>query len=527
MKYTKNNYGTKTITPHSLYLDYIKKVILEMGNFTKWSVELPYDHYDYCKYADFTDLTREILCSSYARINLSDKKITIVEYSSGYPKSNNLSAFLKNDELLSGLTLRLNDLLKSSNKYDFIISLKKLILDGFNTSLLEVKNSPFSDQEEIFKTLTPITMFKYVVDPKYKESKYIDNEMLEILRTLLSKENIEASVMNRTPELLSRIILRGDFYGDGEFNERVEYYLQLVPKELILKSFSANLNGDLQACIQDCQQKKDLYNFLFVDNDISTDDEILGFKEKFVGTFFIKRKGPQSSNFPFLRNEVHDGKEFYSLNDRFLYRISNIQDECQRLNCKHIDEYNDRNSDISDDELKKELEDHYEKFKELQFVFSKALTFLSELDDEPVVNVNAIDNCSVSKYNFDINEYYLSDFVGFIKTLKEFFIPVYKNIHSQGNINFVFNEDDDHLSIFYNTKGLEKSLKENDWCANITEEILLELEQLFNNFSEIISEENRQELELFQMDLELWKKKVAYFKKVQKKEVYRFVKDKG
>ena len=199
MKYTKNNYGTKTITPHSLYLDYIKKVILEMGNFTKWSVELPYDHYDYCKYADFTDLTREILCSSYARINLSDKKITIVEYSSGYPKSNNLSAFLKNDELLSGLTLRLNDLLKSSNKYDFIISLKKLILDGFNTSLLEVKNSPFSDQEEIFKTLTPITMFKYVVDPKYKESKNIDNEMLEILRTLFSKENIEASVMNRTP----------------------------------------------------------------------------------------------------------------------------------------------------------------------------------------------------------------------------------------------------------------------------------------------------------------------------------------
>lgn len=432
MKQTKNNNETKTVTPHSLYLDYIKKVILEMGNFTKWSVELPYDHYDYCRYIDFTDLTREILCSSYARINLSNKKITIVEYSSGYPKSNNLSAFLKNDELLGGLTVQLNNLPQSSNKYDFIISLKQMILEGFNTSLLEVENSPFSDQEEIFKTLTPITMFKYVVDPKYKESKYIDNEMLEILRTLLSKENIESSVMNRTPELLSRIILRGDFYGNGEFNERVEYYSQLVPKELILKSFSANLNGDLQACIQDCQQKKDLYNFLFVDNDISTDDEILGFKEEFVGTFFIKRKGPQSSNFPFLRNEVHDGKEFYSLNDRFLYRISNIQDECQRLNCKHIDEYNERNSDISDDELKKELEDHYEKFDELQFVFSKALTFLEELDDEPVVNVNAINNCSVSKYNFDIDEYCLSDLISFIKTLKVFFVPVYKNIHSKG-----------------------------------------------------------------------------------------------
>ena len=99
-------------------------------------------------------------------------------------------------------------------------------------------------------------MFKYVVDPKYKESKYIDNEMLEILRTLLSKENIEASVMNRTPELLSRIILRGDFYGNGEFNERVEYYSQLVPKELILKSFSANLNGDLRLVFKIANKRK-------------------------------------------------------------------------------------------------------------------------------------------------------------------------------------------------------------------------------------------------------------------------------
>jgi hypothetical protein len=524
MKQTKNNY--ETVTPHSLYLDYIKKVILEMGNFTKWSVELPYDHYDYCKYADFTDLNREILCSSYARINLSDKKITIVEYSSGYPKSNNLSAFLKNDELLSGLTLGLNDLLKSSNKYDFIISLKKLILDGFNTSLLEVKNSPFSDQEEIFKTLTPITMFKYVVDPKYKESKYIDNEMLEILRTLLSKENIEASVMDRNPGVLSRIILRGDFGSKGEFNEKIEYYSQLLPKELILKAFVANIKGDLKGCIEECEQKKDLYNFLFVDNNISTNDEIRAFKEKFAETFFVKEKGPQSSDRFFFKNEEHDGKVFYSLNDRFLWKISNIQDECLRLGCKHIDDSGDESSDFS--KYKNEaLEKHYKEFEELQFVFSKALTFLTELDNKPVVNINAINDCPTSRYNFNIDDYYLSDLISFIKTLKVFFVPVYKNIHSKGNINFVFNEDDDHLSIFYNTQRLEKSLKGNDWCANITEEIILELEQLFNDFSEIISEKNREELELFQMDLELWKKKVAYFKKVQKKEVYRFVKDKG
>ena len=73
---------------------------------------------------------------------------------------------------------------------------------------------------------------------------------------------------------------------------------------------------------------------------------------------------------------------------------------------------------------------------------------------------------------------------------------------------------------------MEKDLKEDSYYSVVLEKILLELEQLFNDFSEIISEENREELELFQMDLELWKKKVAYFKKVNKKEVYRFVKDK-
>ena len=526
MKQTKNNYETKTVTPHSLYLDYIKKIILEMGNFTKWSVELPYGPYDYCKYADFTDLSREILCSSYARINLNNKKITVVTYSSSRPYSNSISAFLKNDELLSGLTLKLNDLPQSSNKYDFIISLKKLILEGFNTSLLDVENSPFSDQEEIFKTLTPITMFKYVVDPKYKESKYIDDEMLDILRTLLSKENIENSVMSYDPRVLSRIILRSDFYGDSALNEKIEYYSQLVPKKLILKSFVENLQGDLRSCMQGCEQKKDLYNFLFVDNDISTEDEIRAFKEKFVGTFFVKQKGPQSSNRLFWSDEEHDGKWFYSLNGRFLNKISEIQDECQVLNCKHINDCTEENSDVSED-FKKDLDEHYKKFEELQFVFSEALKFLAELEDQPVVNVNSINDSSVSKYNFDISEYYLDNLLNFIKTLKEFFVPIYKNINLQENIKFVFNEDDNHLGIFYNTQSLEKDLNEDSYYSVVLEEILLELEQLFSNFSEIISEENRQELKLFQMDLELWKKKVAYFKKVQKKEVYRFVKDKG
>lgn len=519
MKQTKNNYETKTVTPHALYLNYIKKVILELGNFTKWDVKLPHP-----KYKKISDFPIDNLSNYYATINLSNKKITIVPYTSR-TRDYSLYSFLKGENLFGGLTVKLNNLTKSSSEYDFVIYLKNLILDGFNTSLLDVGNSPFSDQEEIFKTLVPITMFEYVVDSKYKESKYIDDEMMEILRTLLSKENIENSVINHAPRVLSRMILESDFHRFGGFNEKIEYYSQIVSKELILKSFAANIEGDLRGCMQECNQKKDLYNFLFVDNDISTDDEIRAFKEKFAGTFFVKEKGPQSSNRIFLRNEVHDGKEFYSLNSRFLIKISNIEDECQRLGCKHIDKCSDEYLDFSED-TKEELEEHYKEFDELQFVFSKALTFLAELDDKPVVNINSIKDYPTSRYNFNIDDYYLSNLINYIKTSNEFFVPVYKEISSQKNIEFVFNEDDDHLGIFYNTQRFERDLKKNLDSVYLAEKILLELEQTFNTFSEIISEENRDELELFQMDLELWKKKVSYFKKVQKKEVYRFVKDK-
>ena len=37
MKLTKTNNETKTVTAHSLYLDYIKKVILGLSDFTSWT----------------------------------------------------------------------------------------------------------------------------------------------------------------------------------------------------------------------------------------------------------------------------------------------------------------------------------------------------------------------------------------------------------------------------------------------------------------------------------------------------------
>ena len=245
----------------------------------------------------------------------------------------------------------------------------------------------------------------------------------------------------------------------------------------------------------------------------------------FVSAFFSKNKGPQKSNRIFLRNEEHDGKEFYSLNVNFSQELLNLQDDCFRLGCKHIGKFDEDNLDISEFS-EEDFEAHNKQFEDLQFAFTKALEFLNELVENPVLNIYSIENGTTSKYSFDTYDYELSPLLDEIKMLSQFFIPVYRDIKSRTNIEFVFNEDDDHIGIFYNTKSLEKDLKEESYYTVVLEKILLELEQLFNDFSEIIPEENRDELELFQMDLELWKKKVAYFKKVNKKEVYRFVKDK-
>ena len=348
----------------------------------------------------------------------------------------------------------------------------------------------------------------------------------KLLELFFLEENVENTVMSKEPENLSRYILSTVPSNPKKLLVGFEYYLNYFSKELILKSFAANNKSNISFGIQTYKHIKALYDLLFVNNNFSTKEDIKKFKEMFVSAFFSKNKGPQKSNRIFLRNEEHDGKEFYSLNVNFSQELLNLQDDCFRLGCKHIGKFDEDNLDISEFS-EEDFEAHNKQFENLQFAFTKALEFLNELVENPVLNIYSIENGTTSKYSFDTYDYELSPLLDEIKMLSQFFIPVYRDIKSRTNIEFVFNEDDDHIGIFYNTKSLEKDLKEESYYTVVLEEILLELEQLFNGFSEIISEENRDELELFQMDLELWKKKVAYFKKVNKKEVYRFVKDKG
>lgn len=511
MKQTKNNYETKTVTPHSLYLEYIKKVILEMGNFTKWTFKtVSFGNVEPYEISEYT------LNNSYAIINLSKKTIEI---------KSGKNLYLLDKELLYGLIIKLEKIKTSSNNYDFVLSLKNMISDDLSKSFWEGVEPSFATQEGRFQNLIPMNMFSYI-NPNFKDKDLFDGEILEIIRTLFSEENVENAVMSREPENLSRYMLSTLPSDPKRFLTEFEYYLNYFSKELILKSFAANNKSDISFGIQTYKYTKTLYDLLFVNNNFSTKEDIQKFKEMFISAFFSKNKGPQKSNRIFLRNEEYDGKEFYSLNFNFLQELLGLQDDCRRLGCKHIGNFDEEELYIGEFS-EEDFDTHNKQFENLQFAFTKALEFMNELVENPVLNIYSIDNGATSKYSFDTYDYELSPLLDEIKMLSQFFIPVYRDIKSRTNIEFVFNEGDNHLGIFYNTKCFEEDLKENKYFTDLTKKILLELEQLFNDFSEIISEENREELELFQMDLELWKKKVAYFKKVQKKEVYRFVKDKN
>lgn len=225
MKQTKNNYETKTVTPHSLYLEYIKKVILEMGNFTKWTFKtVSFGNVEPYEISEYT------LNNSYAIINLSKKTIEI---------KSGKNLYLLDKELLYGLIIKLEKIKTSSNNYDFVLSLKNMISDDLSKSFWEGVEPSFATQEGRFQNLIPMNMFSYI-NPNFKDKDLFDGEILEIIRTLFSEENVENAVMSREPENLSRYMLSTLPSDPKRFLTEFEYYLNYFSKELILKSFAAN-----------------------------------------------------------------------------------------------------------------------------------------------------------------------------------------------------------------------------------------------------------------------------------------------
>ena len=286
MKQTQTN----EVTINSLYLNYIKKVILKLGYFRDW--EILGVGFGGDKISSFD---KKRLDNCIAIINLSDQTIKI-------KSSAGRSVHFLREELFYGLTIKLNKLEPVSNNYDFVLSIKNIISDDLKNYFLNDKdnNIAFWDQAVCLKRVHPMSLFDFI-NPNCKDRNLFDAEMLKIIQTLFLKENVEKSVMSSDPELLSLYILTN---GVGNLTD-------VFPKDLILKSFEANNKKELPYTIDDRKHLKDLYELLFVDNQISTEEDILKFKKMFVKAFLDKTKGPRISESFFLEDEEFDGKEFY------------------------------------------------------------------------------------------------------------------------------------------------------------------------------------------------------------------------
>ena len=278
MKLTKTNNETKTVTAHSLYLDYIKKVILGLSDFTSWTFKtVSFGNVEPYEISEYT------LNNSYAIINLSQKTIEIK--SLGGTKN----LYLFDNQLLYGLTIRLEKLKRSSNNYDFVLSLKNMISDDLSKSFWEGVEPSFATQEGRFQNLIPMNMFSYI-NPNFKDKDLFDDDILEIIRTLFLEENVENTVMSKEPENLSRYILSTVPSNPKKLLVGFEYYLNYFSKELILKSFAANNKSNISFGIQTYKHIKALYDLLFVNNNFSTKEDIKKFKEMFVSAFLVKIK---------------------------------------------------------------------------------------------------------------------------------------------------------------------------------------------------------------------------------------------
>ena len=99
------------------------------------------------------------------------------------------------------------------------------------------------------------------------------------------------------------------------------------------------------------------------------------------------------------------------------------------------------------------------------------------------------------------------------------------------NIRFVFSQDSPELSLFFNSKYFESTLRH--WVYNPGSryredfedfsELLKVLEELFKSFSEVIKEKDRSELELLMLDLQRWKGKLVFFEKIKNNQIECFV----
>lgn len=467
------------VTFDSLYEDYLKKAIGYLEDKDFWRIE------------EENPGSKLIDSKSIFILNTS-KKLVTVRY---YHKFE--SYYLPEDKLFYGLIIEQPVLIDISNKIGLLDYLKYRVSEELLSCFLKTNKGTLFNQKGKIKDLKTISLLKYLWLDKFDRIKY-DHNLLKICETLFESDNVKNTVADNIEDVALSIL-------NNEFDRNSKYlisdYAGVFSKETILESFGTLKDHTLNIDFRKFDCISDIYNLFFVNNNYSTSEEVGFLKRLFCSFFFSKVKKP------------NDSYEFYTFKNEFLHSVGHLSFECYDLNCKHVDGLDsDYNSD------------HNKLFDDLQFCFKEALRFLDESEESPIFNIQSISTLTNLKFTFDLNYVSLEGLVFEYKFLKNFAIPVYKNIKEKTDLKFVFSERlDSPLSLFNCGERLDKQFTQGTYDEQTVSELFSVIDEVISSLSEIVEEDKSQEIEILKVDFLLWKKKFSYFNKVNKKELIRFI----
>ena len=449
---------TKTVSPHSMFLKYLRDLAVSLKEEPdKWSINSSVN------FDNIKDISEEVF---YGWANLTNKKLTIRQITDSEYGSDYYFNRIYNELAFDGLVMKFAGFRLLDGKPETIFeTISRSIFKGLSAvDEYEQGKSFFVEQEKIFKQLDPFEQFSNF----YNFRVLRDQRLLDIYSEFISEKNID-NVLKSYPTFIADVIFSKK-YGDSISNLE-----KLFSKQSILKSLVNLSEKDFEhfSLVDYPSRMEELYKYIFEDKNVSEETQNK-LKSLFTNSFF--------------EDVVNDSFKYFTFGDRFTSLFSG-----------NIEEFK-----ISHEE-------------NLQFYFEKSLQFLSEIEDEVVFNLynDRAFNCfgafefilQKNKFGFDhqlsknYNDIVLDSVLNLIDNSKA------------NNIKFIFiSGRNEILNLFSGVSNFEINcnLEERGYRKD-TNKFFCELAKTFDSLSEIISEDEQQELNILQLDLELYQMKFDLF----------------
>ena len=441
-----------------MFLKYLRDVAVSLREEPdKWSVS---SDIIFNNIKDFSDE------EFYGWVNLTNKTLKIRQRSNSDYGASYLYERIYKELAFNGLVLKFSGQFFENGIPDTILqTISQNILDGLATvGEYEQKKTFFAEQEKIFKELDPFGQFSNF----YNFRVLKDQRLLDIYSEFISEENID-NVLKDHPRFIADIIF------SKKFGDSLPTLEKLFSKQSILKSL-VNLSEkdfDYFSLVDYPARMEELYKYLFEDENVPEETKNK-LKPLFTKSFFecVKK----------------DSLKYFTFGDRFTSLFSG-----------DIEEF--KNS-------------HKEN---LQFYFEKSLQFLSEIEEKVVFNLynDRAFNC-FGAFEFILQKNNLGYYYQLSKNYNDIVVKSVLNLidnSKTNNIKFIFSSGCNQiLNLFSGVSNFETNcnLEERSYRKD-TNKFFCELAETFYSLSEIIPEDEQQELSILQLDLELYQMKFDLF----------------